>query len=92
LGITGSGNIGNHVALFEAVHGTAPDIVGQNKANPTALLFSSLMMLKYLKLENYALKMEKAIHKTLNDRKFLTSDIGGTSSTTEYTDAIINNL
>lgn len=61
LGVTPSGNIGEGAAVFESVHGTAPDIAGQNKANPTALLLSAVMMLRYMKLDLYANKIEKVV-------------------------------
>jgi isocitrate/isopropylmalate dehydrogenase len=59
LGVTPSGNIGEDAAVFESVHGTAPDIAGQDKANPTALLLSSVMMLRYMNLDTYADKIQK---------------------------------
>jgi len=92
LGLTPSANIGDDAAIFEAVHGTAPDIAGQNKANPTALLFSAIMMLKHLNLMDHADRIQKSILKTLGDGKIRTRDLGGTSTTTEYTQAIIDNL
>merc|ERR1712203_159462 len=66
LGVTPSGNIGaNNVALFESVHGTAPDIAGQDKANPTALLLSAVMMLRHLKLHDHGARIEKACFDTI---------------------------
>ncbi|KAI6178122.1 Isocitrate dehydrogenase [Aphelenchoides besseyi] len=75
LGVTPSGNIGEGAAVFESVHGTAPDIAGQNKANPTALLLSAVMMLRYMNLDSYANKIEKACfdaiaHGDQKDRRF----------------------
>ena len=67
LGVAPGANIGDDIAIFEAVHGSAPDIAGQNKANPLALLLSSIEMLKYLKLDNFAKNIENAILKTLTD-------------------------
>lgn len=67
LGLTPSGNIGKDGALFESVHGTAPDIVGQDVANPTALLLSAVMMLRHLKLDSYADRIEKAVLDTISD-------------------------
>lgn len=61
LGVTPSGNIGEGAAVFESVHGTAPDIAGKDMANPTALLLSGVMMLRYMELGNYANKIEKVI-------------------------------
>lgn len=92
LGLTPSGNIGDGVAVFEAVHGTAPDIAGQNKANPTALLLSSVMMLKYMKLTDHANLIQNGIYTVLKQRENTTVDLGGTASMTEYTDAIIQNF
>jgi len=91
LGVAQGANIGLNCAVFEPVHGSAPDIKGQNKANPTALLMSAVEMLRYIKEFDYAQKIEKALFKTLNDN-IKTFDIGGSSSTTDYTDAIIKNL
>jgi len=93
LGVTGSANIGDDAAMFEAVHGSAPDIAGQNKANPIALLFSSLMMLEHLDEKPIADNIRKAIYKTLVEKKVAcTMDIGGKGSTNSFTDAICSNL
>merc|ERR1712139_616841 len=71
LGLTPSGNIGmDGVAVFEAVHGTAPDIAGQDKANPTALLLSGVMMLRHMNMNSYADKISKATLKTIAEGKF----------------------
>ena len=78
-------------AVFEPVHGSAPDIKGQNKANPTALLLSAVEMLKYIGENVYAEKIEKALFKTLEQGE-CTGDLGGTLSTTEFTEAVIKNL
>lgn len=92
LGITPSGNIGfDNVALFEAVHGTAPDIAGKNKANPTALLLSGVMMLRHMGLWDHANKIEGAIFKTIREGK-VTGDLKGTATCSEYTQEIISNL
>jgi isocitrate dehydrogenase (NAD+) len=86
LGLTPSGNIGeNGAAIFEAVHGTAPDIAGQDKANPTALLLSSVMMLRHLHMFDKADRIEKACFATIKDGKVLTGDLGGKSKCSEYT-------
>ncbi len=69
LGLTPSGNIGEDASIFEAVHGTAPDIAGKDLANPTALLLSSIMMLRHMKLESFAEKIENALLKTIADGK-----------------------
>jgi isocitrate dehydrogenase (NAD+) len=101
LGLTPSGNIGDDASIFEAVHGSAPDIAGQGKANPTALLlrypleyssFSSIMMLRHMSLNDHANRIEKAIFDTLAEGKTITGDLGGKSSTGEYTKAIVSRL
>jgi isocitrate dehydrogenase (NAD+) len=92
LGVVPSGNIGESVAVFEAVHGTAPDIAGKNIANPTALLMSSIMMLRHIDELQAAKRVEDALHKVYRERKSLTRDVGGTASTTEFTENLIRNL
>ena len=91
LGVAQGANIGTDYAVFEPVHGSAPDIKGFNKANPTALLLSAIEMLKYIGENSAAAKIEKALFKTLEQGLF-TADLGGNLSTTEYTEAIISNL
>ena len=91
LGVAQGANIGEDCAVFEPVHGSAPDIKGQNKANPTALLLSAIEMLKYIKEFEPAEKIEKALFKTLSEGH-KTSDIGGTLTTTEFTQKIVENL
>jgi isocitrate dehydrogenase (NAD+) len=88
LGLTGSANIGDEHAMFEAVHGSAPDIAGQNKANPSALLFSALMMLEYLGEGEIAERIRNAVATVLKDQVACTADIGGNGDTKTYTDAI----
>ena len=88
LGLTGSANIGSDHAMFEAVHGSAPDIAGQHKANPTALLFSALMMLEHLGHDEIALRIRNAVKSVLKDQEACTADIGGKGDTFTYTDAI----
>lgn len=92
LGLTQSGNIGTEAAVFEAVHGSAPDIAGKNCANPTALLLSSVMMLRHMGLYDHAERIQNAIFHTLKEGRFLTRDLGGHSNTTDYTNAIISAL
>lgn len=92
LGVAQGANIGLNAAVFEPVHGSAPDIKGQNKANPTALLLSAIEMLKYIEQRDIAEKIEKALFKTIKDGTSLTCDLGGSSTTTEFTNAIIKNL
>ncbi|RSH78084.1 NAD-dependent isocitrate dehydrogenase [Apiotrichum porosum] len=92
LGLTPSGNIGRDASIFEAVHGSAPDIAGKGLANPTALLLSSLMMLRHMGLNEYAARIEKATLSTIAEGKAITGDLGGKASTSAYTDAIIAKL
>ncbi|MDQ0362316.1 isocitrate/isopropylmalate dehydrogenase family protein [Breznakia pachnodae] len=92
LGLLPSSNLGDDFALFEAVHGSAPDIAGQNKANPTALLLAACLMLDYLGYETEATKIRTAIDDVLIENKVRTADLGGSSSTTEFSDAIIAKL
>ena len=91
LGVAQGANIGLDCAVFEPVHGSAPDIRGQNRANPTALLLSAIEMIRYIDEVFYADIIEKALFKTLESGIY-TSDLGGNASTTEFTDAIIKNL
>jgi isocitrate dehydrogenase (NAD+) len=92
LGVVPSGNIGDGMALFEAVHGTAPDIAGKGIANPTALLMSSIMMLRYLNQDEVAQRTETALHAVYHAGKTLTRDVGGSASTSEFTAAVIEQL
>lgn len=92
LGLTPSGNIGDECSIFEAVHGSAPDIAGKALANPTALLLSSMMMLRHMGLGDYATRIEKAAFDTLAEGKALTGDLGGKAKTHEYAAAIISKL
>ncbi|ERE76452.1 isocitrate dehydrogenase [NAD] subunit alpha [Cricetulus griseus] len=89
LGVTPSGNIGaNGVAIFESVHGTAPDIAGKDMANPTALLLSAVMMLRHMGLFDHAAKIETACFATIKDGKSLTKDLGGNSKCSDFTEEI----
>jgi isocitrate dehydrogenase (NAD+) len=92
LGVVPSGNIGEGVAIFEAVHGTAPDIAGKGVANPTALLMSAIMMLDHIGEEAAARRVESALHKVYREGKSLTRDVGGSATTAEFTAAIIRAL
>ena len=92
LGVAPGANIGDDIAIFEAVHGSAPDIAGLNKANPIALLLSGVEMLKYLNMQDKASQIQNAINKVLNEGTVLTGDLGGTVTTTEFTQKIIENL
>jgi isocitrate dehydrogenase (NAD+) len=91
LGVAQGANIGKDCAVFEAVHGSAPDIAGQDKANPTALLLSAVEMLKYMGENFYAEKIEKALFKTLAG-KILTADLRGSAKCSEFTEEIIKCL
>jgi len=88
LGMIPSGNIGENTALFEPVHGSAPDIAGQGIANPIAMMLSAAMMLDYLEEHDSADKLNKAILTVLEEGKTLTPDLGGKSSTKDVTEAI----
>lgn len=91
LGVAQGANIGKYGAVFEPVHGSAPDIKGKNKANPTALLLSAIDMLHYIGEGKYADKIQAALYKTLEEGNF-TEDLGGNLKTTEFRDAIIMNM
>lgn len=91
LGLTPSGNIGKDASIFEAVHGSAPDIAGKDKANPTALLLSSIMMLRHMNLFEHASQIEKAVFDTIAAGE-RTGDLGGNLGTSEFTDCIISRL
>ncbi len=89
LGVTGAANIGDNAAMFEAVHGSAPDIAGKGLANPTALLFSALMMLEHLGEDKTAERIRAAVYTVLQEHKDeCTKDIGGEGTTESYTNAI----
>ncbi len=92
LGVVPSGNIGETSAIFEAVHGTAPDIAGKGIANPTALLMSAIMMLRHIGEDRAALKIERALQGAYHEGRHLTRDIGGKATTAEFTDAVIEQL
>src|SRR5579863_2071257 len=89
LGVVPSGNIGDTVAVFEAVHGTAPDIAGKGLANPTALLMSAILMLDHIGEPAAARRIEKALHKIYREKASMTRDVGGTASTSEFTETLI---
>jgi len=89
LGVVPSANMGDESAMFEAVHGTAPDIAGKGLANPTALLMSSILMLDHLGERSAARRVEAALDKVYREGQHHTRDLGGTTSTKDFTDAII---
>ncbi len=88
LGMIPGANIGKNCAVFEAVHGSAPQIAGQNKANPTALIQSAVMMLRYLGEYERAEKIEKALERVFLEGNKLTVDLGGSATTEEFTEAV----
>ncbi|HWQ32230.1 MAG TPA: isocitrate dehydrogenase (NAD(+)) [Blastocatellia bacterium] len=92
LGIVPGANIGELGAVFEAVHGSAPDIAGKNLANPTALLQSAILMLRYIGERKAADLIHHALEHTLAVRNVRTRDLGGTASTTEYTETIVASM
>jgi isocitrate dehydrogenase (NAD+) len=89
LGVVPGANIGERTAVFEAVHGTAPDIAGKGIANPTALMMSAVMMLDWLGMRDESKRMENAIQKVYTEGKVRTGDLGGSANTREFTEAII---
>ncbi len=92
LGMAPAANIGRDVAVFEAVHGSAPDIAGLGIANPTAFLLSGALMLEHIGLPDDAARLRGAIEEVLSEGKALPRDLGGVASTDEYTHAVIANL
>lgn len=93
LGLTPSGNMGDEVSIFEAVHGSAPDIAGKGLANPTALLLSSVMMLRHMGLEDHASQIENAVLKTIaSGPANITGDLKGTANTKKFTEEVIKRL
>lgn len=92
LGLSPSANIGKGYAIFEPVHGSAPDIAGKNRANPTAILFSSAMLLRHVGEGEKALLLENAVKAVLRNSQNHTADLGGTMTTTGFTEAVINTL
>ena len=92
LGIVPGANMGETHAVFEAVHGSAPDIAGQGKANPTALMLSAVMMLIHLGEPEAAHRMKTAIESVYAEGKHLTGDVGGRASTGEFTEAVLKKL
>jgi len=92
LGVVGSANIGTDAAVFEAVHGSAPDIAGQNLANPTALLLSALLMLRHIGEGSAADAVFAALVRVLTERGVKTRDLGGSATTREFADAVCREL
>jgi isocitrate dehydrogenase (NAD+) len=92
LGLVPGANLGEECAVFEAVHGSAPDIAGQNAANPTAMILSSILMLRHLGQTDAADRVERAIHQVYAEGRHLTRDVGGSASTDEFTTAVVGSL
>ncbi len=92
LGVVPSANIGEKAAMFEAVHGTAPDIAGKGLANPTALLMSAILMLRHLGKEKEAREIQTALQQVYSEGQRTTRDVGGTATTEQFTDAVIAGL
>ena len=89
LGVAPGMNLGREVALFEAVHGSAPQFKGQDKLNPTALILTAVLMLEHLNEHRAAERVQQAVRRVIEEGKTVTSDLGGTASTTQMTDAIL---
>ena len=89
LGLAPGANLGVNCAIFEAVHGSAPDIAGKDVANPTALLQSAILMLRYLDETAAADMAQKALETVYGERRSLTRDVGGTAGTTQFTEAVL---
>jgi isocitrate dehydrogenase (NAD+) len=92
LGMTPGANIGTDAAIFEAVHGSAPDIAGKGVANPTALLLAAAMMLEHCGLRDLAVRLRKAIGETLNADGIRTGDLGGHATTAQFTSALVKRI
>ena len=92
LGLAPGANVGVHGAIFEAVHGTAPDIAGKGIANPGALILAGCMLLEHIGETDRALKVRRALEGVIRDGRSVTRDLGGTASTDDFTDAIIARL
>src|SRR4029453_5646354 len=89
LGVVPGANIGERTAVFEAVHGTAPDIAGKNLANPTALMMSAVLMLGWLGLDEASRRFDRALNRVYSEGRVRTHDLGGSATTREFTDAVI---
>ena len=92
LGVVPGANIGDTLAVFEAVHGTAPDIQGKGIANPLAVILSGVMMLEFMGERRIAQRIERAIFDLLSEGRHLTGDLGGKANTAQFTDALIDKL
>jgi isocitrate dehydrogenase (NAD+) len=92
LGLVTGGNIGENAAIFEAVHGTAPDIAGQGVANPTAVMLAGAMMLDRIGQRERGQRLEAAIRKVIAEGKDLTPDLKGTGNTRSYTERVVKTI
>jgi isocitrate dehydrogenase (NAD+) len=92
LGVVPGANLGEKQAVFEAVHGSAPDIAGKGISNPTAMMFSAVMMLNHMGEQSAATRLQNAVEKVYSDKRKLTPDVGGTAGTAEFTEAVIGAL
>jgi len=92
LGVAPGANIGLECAMFEAVHGSAPDIAGKNLANPMAMILSAMMLLRYIEETAAATRIERAVETVLREKKYVTRDLGGNAGTREMTQAIVDKL
>ena len=92
LGLAPGANLGENAAIFEAVHGTAPDIAGKGVANPGALIYAACLMLEHLKDHARARRIRNAMESVIRERKTVTRDLGGTATTVQFSDAIIARL
>ena len=92
LGLAPAGNIGKDAAMFEAVHGSAPDIAGQGVANPTGLLMSACLLLDHVEQQEVATRIRGALDTVIRANESRTVDMGGSASTTEYTEALVRAL
>ncbi|MFQ2213693.1 isocitrate dehydrogenase [Aeromonas dhakensis] len=92
LGMAPGANIGDGAAIFEAVHGSAPDIAGKNIANPTSVILASIQMLEYLGMQEKAERIREAVRATIESGDRVTRDLGGSASTSEFTQSIIDRL
>jgi isocitrate dehydrogenase (NAD+) len=88
LGVVGAANLGSEIGVFEAVHGSAPDIAGQNLANPTALLLSAVLMLRHIDEDTAADRIMSGLGRVLENGHTRTRDLGGTATTSEFADAV----
>jgi len=92
LGMAPGANIGRDAAIFEAVHGSAPDIAGKNLANPTSVILASIQMLEYLGMSDKAVMIRNAVSAVIEEGDRTTRDLGGTYGTTDFTQAVLERL